>query len=189
VNKSEQINDLATALAKAQAELSNPKKTSDNPFFKSKYADLSEVINVSKPILSEHGLSIMQMLGYSESLVQCETVLLHVSGQFISSTLSLPVSKHDAQGIGSACTYARRYAWAAICGLAQEDDDGNAAVKGISTQKHNIVNDRPLLTPDQSGAWENAKIAYLRDRNLDKVLARRTMSEAHIEQLKIECEQ
>jgi hypothetical protein len=59
--------------------------------------------------------------------VHVETIMLHVSGQYISETLSLPVAKHDAQGIGSACTYARRYAWAAICGLAQEDDDANAA--------------------------------------------------------------
>jgi hypothetical protein len=189
VNKSEQINELATALAKAQAELSNAKKKSDNPFFKSKYADLSEVINVSKPVLSSQGLSIVQMLGYSESLVTCETVLLHISGQYISSTLNLPVAKHDSQGIGSACTYARRYAWAAVCGLAQEDDDGNAAVKGINTQKKEVVNERQLLTPKESGAWANAKIAYLRDGNLDKVLARRTISEEHIQQLKQECEQ
>lgn len=128
MNKSESIANLALALAKAQGELSNPKKTSANPFFKSKYADLSEVINVSKSVLSEHGLSVVQLASYSDSMAHVETIILHATGEYISETLSLPVVKHDAQSIGSVVTYARRYSWAAICGLAQEDDDGNAAV-------------------------------------------------------------
>lgn len=128
MNKSESIAGLATALAKAQAELSNPKKTSANPFFKSKYADLSEVINVSKSILAEHGLSILQLPSYSDGYVYVETVITHSTGEFISDVLSLPVAKQDAQGVGSAITYARRYSWAAICGLAQEDDDAESAI-------------------------------------------------------------
>jgi hypothetical protein len=128
MNKSESITNLALALAKAQGELSNPKKTSANPFFKSRYADLSEVINVSKSVLSEHGLSVVQLASYSDSMAHVETIILHATGEFISETLSLPVVKHDAQSIGSVITYARRYSWAAICGLAQEDDDGNAAI-------------------------------------------------------------
>lgn len=127
MNKSESIANLALALSKAQLELSNPKKTSANPFFKSKYADLSEVINASKTVLAEHGLSVMQFLSYND-MVHVETMMLHSTGEWISETLSLPIAKHDAQSIGSTCTYARRYSWAAICGLAQEDDDANAAV-------------------------------------------------------------
>lgn len=128
MNRSEQINELAAALAKAQLAMTNPKKTSANPFFKSRYADLAEVIGASKKILAEHGLSIIQLPSLeNNNLLMLETILAHESGQYISGVLLMPVMKMDAQGIGSACTYARRYAWAAICGLAQEDDDGNAA--------------------------------------------------------------
>jgi hypothetical protein len=143
MNKSESIANLALALSKAQLELSNPKKTSSNPFFKSKYADLSEVINVSKTVLAEHGLSIMQFLSYTD-MVNVETMILHSTGEWISETLSLPVAKHDAQSIGSTCTYARRYSWAAICGLAQEDDDANAAVEHKpEAQKQAATNKEP----------------------------------------------
>ena len=147
MNKSESIANLALALAKAQGELSNPKKTSANPFFKSKYADLSEVINVSKSVLSEHGLSVVQLASYSDSMARVETIILHATGEFISETLSLPVVKHDAQSIGSVVTYARRYSWAAICGLAQEDDDGNAAVG----------RDKPLPAVNYSDALQAAR--------------------------------
>lgn len=150
MNKSESIAGLATALAKAQAELSNPKKTSANPFFKSKYADLSEVINVSKSILSEHGLSILQLPSFHDGRVNVETVITHATGEYISDVLSLPVAKQDAQSIGSAITYARRYSWAAICGLAQEDDDAESAI-GRNSQKQSkpetsgAVDERALL--------------------------------------------
>lgn len=147
MKKSESIANLALALAKAQGELSNPKKTSANPFFKSKYADLSEVINVSKSVLSEHGLSVVQLASYSDSMAHVETIILHATGEFISETLSLPVVKHDAQSIGSVVTYARRYSWAAICGLAQEDDDGNAAVG----------RDKPLPAVNYAEALQSAK--------------------------------
>jgi hypothetical protein len=129
MNKSDQINELATALAKAQCELGNPKKNSDNPFFKSKYADLSEVINVSKHVLAENGLSIIQLLSFAEGCISIETVMAHSSGQFISENLTVPVAKQDAQSLGAYATYFRRYSWAAICGIAQEDDDANSLPK------------------------------------------------------------
>jgi len=147
MNKSEQINELAAALAKAQSELSNPKKTSTNPFFKSKYADLSEVINVSKPILAEHGLSILQLMTFNDGCVGIETILLHISGQFISETFAAPADKIDAQSLGKCVTYFRRYGWAAICGLAQEDDDGNNET-GIVKQLESARNIKEL-----SEAW------------------------------------
>jgi len=131
--KSESIANLAAALCKAQSELSNPKKTSANPFFKSRYADLSEVINASKPILAEHGLSVIQLLTFTDC-VHVETILLHSTGEYISETLSMPVPKQDAQTIGAVATYSRRYSWAAICGLAQEDDDGNTATGKTASQ-------------------------------------------------------
>jgi hypothetical protein len=129
VNKSEQINELATALAGAQAELENASKSSNNPHFKSKYADLAEVLNTVRPVLAKHGLSVAQFPGYSHEhkVVAVETVLMHKSGQYLSGTVAAPVTKPDAQGVGSAITYCRRYSLAAVVGIAQEDDDGNEA--------------------------------------------------------------
>jgi len=128
MNKSELINDLATALAKAQGELENASKSSSNPHFKSKYADLAEIINTTRPVFSANGLSVTQCPSFEAGIVSVETILMHSSGQWISSTISAPVSKQDAQGVGSAITYCRRYSLAAVAGIAQEDDDANSAV-------------------------------------------------------------
>ncbi|HEY5234559.1 MAG TPA: ERF family protein [Rhabdochlamydiaceae bacterium] len=125
--KSEMINELASALALAQAVMENAKKTSNNPFFKSKYADLAEVIAVSRPPLAENGLSIVQFPSFAEGVVSVETILMHKSGQWMSSIAGTPVVKQDAQAIGAAISYLRRYSLAAVCGIAQEDDDGNSA--------------------------------------------------------------
>ena len=141
MNKSEQIDLLAVALAKFHTEASNPTKNAQNPHFKSKYADLAEIISVSREPLALNGLSVVQMVGFEGNSVVIETMLLHISGQFLSSILSVPVSKMDAQGIGSATTYGRRYSWAAMCGLAQEDDDATAAVGG-----KNLPPPKPLPT-------------------------------------------
>jgi len=130
MKSSEQINELATALAAAQGEMANASKSSENPHFRSKYADLAEVINCVRPVFSKHGLSFTQMVGYDQGLVSVETVMMHKSGQWISGTISAPVSKQDAQGVGSTTTYCRRYGLAGMAGLAQEDDDANAAVGG-----------------------------------------------------------
>lgn len=127
---SEQINELAAALSVAQGEIENATKGSSNPHFKSKYADLAEIINAVRPVFSAHGLAYTQCPSYESGIVSVETVLMHKSGQFMSSTISAPVSKQDAQGVGSAITYCRRYSLAAVAGVGQEDDDGNAAVGG-----------------------------------------------------------
>lgn len=129
MNKSDNINELATALAKAQGAMRFAIRDADNPFFKSKYADLSSVVEAIRDALSGNGLSYMQHLHPSEKHEVCvETVLLHASGQWVScGTLTVPVSKHDAQGFGSALTYARRYSLSAAVGVVADDDDGNAA--------------------------------------------------------------
>ena len=128
MNKSEQLNDLATALAKAQGEIENAAKSSANPHFKSKYADLAEILNTVRPVFSGHGLSVTQLPSYADGIASVETVLMHSSGQWISSVASAPVGKQDAQGVGSCLTYLRRYSLAAVAGIAQEDDDANSAV-------------------------------------------------------------
>ena len=129
--KSDNINELATALAKAQGAMRFAIKDANNPFFKSKYADLSSVVEAIREALSGNGLSYMQHLHPSEKHEVCvETILLHASGQWIScGTLTVPVSKHDAQGFGSALTYARRYSLSAAVGVVADDDDGNAAAQ------------------------------------------------------------
>jgi len=130
MNKSESIAEIATALAKAQAEISNARKNSKNPHFKSSYADLGEILNVVRPVFSLHDMAVIQAPQYENGAVTVETMLTHKSGEWISSSVSAPVSKQDAQGVGSAITYCRRYGLAAMAGIAQEDDDANSAVGG-----------------------------------------------------------
>lgn len=130
MNKSESIAAIAAALAKAQAEMRNPVFDSANPHFRNRYASLASVRDTITPALAAHGIAVLQLLGKSEVGVSCETVLTHESGEWISSTIELPASKQDAQGYGSACTYARRYALMAIVNVVgDEDDDANAASK------------------------------------------------------------
>ena len=128
MNRSEHINDLSAALAKAQHEVENASKSSVNPHFKSKYADLAEILNTVRPVFSSHGIAIVQMPSFESGLASVETLLTHSSGQWISNTCSAPVGKQDAQGVGSAITYLRRYSLAAFAGVAQEDDDGNSSI-------------------------------------------------------------
>ena len=128
--KSESIKELATALAKAQGEMTGAKKDSANPFFKSTYADLASVVEAIRVPFAKHGLSYLQRTHESTaSEVRVETILMHSSGEWISSgILAVPVTKADAQGYGSALTYCRRYSLGLV-GVAPEDDDGNAAAK------------------------------------------------------------
>ena len=105
------------------------KKSSVNPFFKSTYADLHAVIESSIPFLSKHGLSVIQGNDGRPGEFYVTTMLLHESGQWVRSKLKMPITKADAQGIGSTITYGRRYGLSAICGIAQYDDDGNSIRK------------------------------------------------------------
>lgn len=130
IDHSEQLGALAKALAAAQGELQDAKKDAKNPHFKNTYATLSSVRAAVTPTLAKHGLSTLQSFEpHGGDGVCVVTWLLHESGQFIRSRLYLPVSKKDAQGFGSAISYGRRYALAAITGIAaDDDDDGDAAV-------------------------------------------------------------
>jgi hypothetical protein len=125
MTKSESIKALATALCAFQAEIANVKKTSDNPFFKSKYAKLEDVLNEYRPIWTKHGLFISQTPCSADGKVGVTTRIYHTSGEWIESDpYYLQLVKNDPQGAGSAITYARRYALAAELGIQQEDDDG-----------------------------------------------------------------
>lgn len=127
---SDSLGALAKALAAAQAEIENATKNAANPHFRSNYADLAEIINTTRPVLTKHGLSLIQCPGFRDGVVELETMLLHESGEWIKSTAGAPIGKADAQGVGSAVTYLRRYSLAAVCNIAQEDDDGNGASQG-----------------------------------------------------------
>lgn len=128
MNKSESIAALTAALAIAQSKIENATKNSKNDHFKNRYADLAEVLNTARPVFADNGLSIMQFPSYAEGICHVETVLTHKSGEWVSGTASCRVTKDDAQGVGSAITYLRRYSLAAVAGIAQEDDDAEGAV-------------------------------------------------------------
>lgn len=124
---------IAKAFVAAQREFSPALKTSSNPHFRSKYADLSACVEAVIDALNNHGIALMQITHECESGVMVETVFLHESGETLSGgKLQVPAQKQDAQGYGSALTYARRYALMASCGIAPEDDDGNAASRSVA---------------------------------------------------------
>jgi len=122
--------NIASALVKAQKAFGPALKSSTNPHFHSRYADLSACVEAVIDGLNDNGIALIQQTHDSESGVCVETLFLHESGESLSAgKLHVPASKQDAQGYGSALTYARRYSLMAACGIAPEDDDGNAASK------------------------------------------------------------
>ena len=124
------MKQIAEALVKAQKGFSPALKQSNNPHFRSKYADLATCVEAVIDALNNNGIALMQMTHECQDGVTVETVFIHASGELLSAgKLHVPAVKHDAQGYGSALTYARRYSLMAACGIAPEDDDGNAAVK------------------------------------------------------------
>ena len=121
---------IATALAKAQGNMGKALKQANNPHFRSKYADLGNVMDACLPALNEAGIALIQPPGEDEYGRYVETILIHgESGEQLSCRVPLIVSKNDMQGYGSAVTYARRYGLMTMAGIAPEDDDGNAAAK------------------------------------------------------------
>lgn len=132
MNTSENINELAAALAKAQGEITGALKDSANPFFKSKYADLASCWDACRLPLSKNGLSVVQGMQVVEGHLYLITRLLHATGQWVSSTTPVTPKDDTPQGMGSALTYARRYALTAMVGVAQVDDDANAASGKVS---------------------------------------------------------
>ena len=127
--KTTQHASLAAALAAAQGEMSNPHKNSKNPHFRSTYADLESVRDAAIPVLSKHGIALIQKIEGDGSTVSVNTVLLGYDSTLDCGTISLPLggTKNLGQAAGSAVSYLRRYSISSICGLAStEDDDGNS---------------------------------------------------------------
>jgi hypothetical protein len=153
MSQSDVINELATALSKAQGEMQAAIKDKVNPFFKSAYADLGSIWDAARPVLSKYGLCVMQTteLDNSRNQVIMVTTLAHTSGQWMKSYLPLNPTKNDSQGMGAAITYLRRYSLSAIVGVVcDDDDDGETAVgrgKNQNTQQKN--NNQPPAPPIQ----------------------------------------
>jgi hypothetical protein len=180
MNKSETIKELATALCKFQAAVEKIKKTEENPFFKSKYASLSDILHVIRQPLAENGLSFVQFPSGKYGL---DTMLLHTSGEWLSESYEMEPTKHDPQGAGSVITYQRRYALGAMLGLnIDEDDDANkASVPNPETvaERANIL---PWLNP-KTEEWTKA-VAYLADSGImSKILLKYRVSKVNQELL------
>jgi len=155
MNKSENIAVLGKALSQFQGEIKNPNNTADNPFFKSKYAPLNDILNLVRPILSKYGLSVVQAPSGDGENIIIYTTLIHSSGEWIEfEPLTLKADKVTAQGAGSAITYGRRYALSAVLGISSEDDDdGNGAEpsddKGKTNQTKNTGTGDKLASEKQ----------------------------------------
>lgn len=137
MNQSETINELATALSKAQGEMQAAIKDKVNPFFKSSYADLGSIWDAARPVLCKYGLCVMQTTELTPDGTKTimVTTLAHTSGQWMKSYLPLNPSKNDSQGVGAALTYLRRYSLSALVGVVcDDDDDGETAVGRGKTQ-------------------------------------------------------
>jgi hypothetical protein len=166
---SEQINELAAALAKAQGQIEGAKKDSINPHFKNRYADLASVWDACREALTTNGLSVVQSAENCEAGYGVTTMLLHTSGQWMRGTLYLKPAKDDPQGAGSALTYARRYALAAMIGIAPEDDDANAASQkpvvaamplGFQQWLHDLIAVSEEGTEELQKFWKASHLVY-----------------------------
>lgn len=150
--QSPEIGELAAALAIAQGEITGALKDSANPFYKSRYADLASVWDACRASLSKNGLAVIQTASTSEAgAAVITTTLAHKSGQWIRGTLAMMPVKSDPQGMGSALTYARRYALAAMVGVAQVDDDANnASGKVAHTKADPLGREELTVNPDHA---------------------------------------
>jgi hypothetical protein len=156
---SESIKQIAPALLKAQSQMSNPKKGSNNPFFKSKYADLNSVREACLPALNENGISVIQPICCIDGKNYVETILLHESGEWISSLTEIICNKsNDAQSFGSGSSYSRRYGLQSLIFLGADDDDANNATgKSNWTEEVNKCNSIEELTKLWAKIPENIK--------------------------------
>ncbi|QVW27748.1 recombinase [Hafnia phage Pocis76] len=137
---SESFDKVLPALHKARSQFVKVKKDKQNTHLKNKYATLDSVLDAITPALTDNDLMIMQDMQESEAAnrIKVETTVMHVSGQWVKYYAELPIVKNDPQGVGSAFTYARRYALAAAFGLSQADDDAQIAVKSAQDWKRDL---------------------------------------------------
>jgi len=157
------MKQIATALVKAQKAFGPALKSSTNPHFKSRYADLSACVEAVITGLNDNGIALIQTCYDCATGVMVETMFVHESGEMLEcGILHVPASKQEPQGYGSALTYARRYSLMAACGIAPEDDDGNSASR--KTEIKSIVNENQILdlmaAMDETNTLEELQKAY-----------------------------
>ena len=145
----ENINELATALAKAQGEMKAAKMDKTN-YYGGRYATLASIQEATRPVLSKHGLSIVQLTQQADNGILIETIMLHSSGQSISSDWLMP-PQQDVQKAGSYLSYVKRYEWASICGIAGDDDDDGESAAGV-TQKQTKKQPKKQPPPPKAAA-------------------------------------
>lgn len=167
------ITKLAPDLVLALGEIGGAVKDSTNPHFRSKYADLSSVIDAVKGPLAKHGLAFLQDVSSDDHSVSVTTIIVHKSGETLSlCKVTLPVTKADAQGVGSAITYAKRYSLQSSLGVPSEDDDGNAAVASLHPPlKGTQVVQIDKITPENQAMLE----AWAGGSEQEKALAKKVL--------------
>lgn len=170
MNRSESIVKIATALVKAQGNMSNATKGSSNPFFKSRYADLNSIREACIPVLNENGISVLQPTTVIDGKLYVETLLLHESGEFISGVYEVVVGKaNDPQALGAAISYSRRYGLQSMVNIGAEDDDAESAmgrsVKASPTVAVKKVESVPATTSlvDANASASTASTALVQD--------------------------
>lgn len=174
--RSSEIKDLAMSLVKAQAAMAGAKKDSENPHFKNAYADLASVWDAVRKPLTDNDLAIVQFPRTNGNGVEIETTLMHgKTGQYMRDTLWIPATKPDAQGLGSAITYGRRYALMAVCGVAPVDDDGNAASAGAHGSAGGGTQFRPERRAGGTGPMKQFAPEAQRDGLVDANRAKGTL--------------
>ena len=181
---SESVDKIFPAFIKAQAEIGNPKKTKENTFFKAKYAELSDIIDMSKQVLHENGLCLIQSPEGNGQSITVTGRIIHTSGQWIEGAISLTPIKNDPQQAGSAITYARRYQISAMLNIAQEDDDGNAssqpAQKPVTIQTKNPETEKAIKDLTD---WINIEPAVFSD--VQKLWAEKQIAEKNLNGMKL----
>lgn len=151
------MKQIATALLKAQSEMSNPKKGATNPFFKSRYADLNSIREAVIPTLNENGITVLQPIVHVDGKNFVKTILLHESGELLESLTEIIYNKvNDAQAQGSGISYSRRYALQSFVCVGADDDDGQKAVQ----QKPNATTEILKKAKDGNFTLEQVKAKY-----------------------------
>ena len=157
MEKSESIKNLTAALAKAQSVLSNAKNTADNPFYKSKYAPLGDVLDLIRPVLAKNDLSVVQYPSSQDGkAVSIHTMLIHASGEYIDfDPLTLTAEKITPQGAGAAITYGRRYTVSGIFNIASEDDDDGNGLESKKPVTYKSKQPAKKINPEQANEISN----------------------------------
>jgi hypothetical protein len=167
VKTSDQINEIAAALAKAQRAMKPAVKDSTNPHFKSHYADLASCWDACRDALTANNLSVIQGASADGERVTVTTLLLHSSGQWVQDALTSAARDAGAQSVGSAITYGRRYGLCAMVGIAPEDDDAEAA-QGRNGNGRTVASAPVVKTPDGYANWL-AEMQAVADEGVDRL--------------------